>query len=76
MKIRLDLLPNLLLGIKFLLRISCLKTKNNLIAHNIAGRARALHMYTSVTAHIASLHTLLREKNITCNSQHKNFNWN
>lgn len=34
MKIRLDLLPHLLLGIKLLLRISYFKTKNNLIARN------------------------------------------
>lgn len=60
MKIRLDLLPNLLLGIKFLLRISCFKTKNNVIAHNTEGRPRVLCMYTSVTAQIASLHTLYR----------------
>lgn len=50
MKIRLDLLPHLLLGIKFLLRISCLKTKNNVIAHNTEGRARSLCTYTSVTS--------------------------
>lgn len=76
MKIRLDLLPNLLLRIKFLLRISCFKTKNNQIAHNTEGRARALYMYTFVTAHTASLHILLREKNITCDTQNENFNWN
>lgn len=63
-KIRLDLLPNLLLGIKFLLRISCFKTKNNLIANNTEGRASTLCMYTSVTVHIASLHTLIREKTL------------
>lgn len=81
MKIRLDLLPHLLLGIKFLLRISCLKTTNKTNSTQYRRQSKSsiyahVHKYAFVKAHIVSLYKLLREKKITCESQNGNFNLN